>query len=124
MRKGISGNVLRARQWLLEIPENFKAEFTVLLNTLIFVKLIQATHPQFLSVLQNSKIFKIFRLSWIDGTSVNISLAEAQGSPTLHPFPSAVSVNSKLADMTEHLNVHPLGLDPSLTSSVASQDER
>ena len=71
----------------MEIPENFKAEFTVLLNTLIFVKLIQAAHPQFLSVLQNSKVFKIFRLSWIDGTSVDISLAEAQGSPALHPFP-------------------------------------
>ena len=79
----------------MEIPQNFKAEFTVLLNALIFVKLIQPAHPQLLSVLQNSKILKILRLSRIDGTSGNISLAEAQGSPTLHPFPKMIHRKEK-----------------------------
>jgi len=77
---------------------------------LVLVELIEAAHPQLLSVLENLEIVKILRLSRVDGSSVDVSLAKAESSPTFHLLPSTVRMNSKFTDVTEDLNVDPLGL--------------
>jgi len=68
---------LSTRSWLSEISENFEAEFTLLLKTLVFEELVKSTGPQFLSVLKNLEVLELSRLSGVDWSSVDVSLTVA-----------------------------------------------
>ena len=64
------------------ICENLKTKFTF-----FFLALVVDTASKFLSILKDFKVLKISWLSGVDGSSLNISLAVAQGGPTLHSLP-------------------------------------
>ena len=89
MRESISIGFIFASSWkrFLEIPQDFKTKFTLLLVTFVLVKLIETAGSQLLSVLKDLKVLKIFWLSRIDGSSVDISLAITQSCPAFHSLP-------------------------------------
>lgn len=95
---------LSTRRWLSEISENFKAEFTLLLKTLVFEELVESTGPQFLSVLKNLEVLELSGLSGVDWSSVDVSLTVAQCGPTLHLLPSSIRMHSIFTDVAQHLN--------------------
>ena len=76
-----------SRQRILEVPQHLKAQFTLLLDALILIQLVEVAAPQLLAILEHSKVLKIFWLPGVDGPSVYVSLTIAQRGPTLHFFP-------------------------------------
>jgi len=105
MRESIIFNWLCSWQRILKVSENFKAEFTVLLVTFVLIELVETAGPQLLSVLQHSEVLEVFGLSWVDWTSVHISLAVTQRCPAFHPLPDTISMNSIFTNVAENLNL-------------------
>ena len=76
-------------QRILKVSQDLKTQFTLLLEALILIQLVEAASPQLLAILEHSKVLEIFGLPGVDRAPVYVPLTIAQRGPTLHLFPES-----------------------------------
>ena len=78
---------LHSGQRILKVSQDLKTQFTLLLEALILIQLVETAGPQLLAILEHSKVLEIFWLPGVDRAPVYVPLTIAQRGPTLHLFP-------------------------------------
>ena len=90
MRKWFSGTAgAHSRQRILKISQDLETQFTLLLDTLILIQLVEVAGPELLAILEHGKVLEIFWLPGVNRASVYVSLTIAQRGPALHLFPES-----------------------------------
>lgn len=78
---------LHSGQRILKVSQDLETQFTLLLEALILIQLVEAAGPQLLAILEHSKVLEIFWLPGVDRAPVYVPLTIAQRGPALHLFP-------------------------------------
>ena len=79
---------------LLLVPQNLKAQLTLLLDALVLQELVEAAAAKLLPIFKEPKGAEVPRLPRVDRASLHVPLAVAQGRPALHPLPGKMIKSS------------------------------
>lgn len=82
-------SLVHSGQRILKVSQDLKTQFTLLLEALILIQLVEAAGPQLLAILEHSKVLEIFWLPGVYRAPVYVSLTIAQRGPALHLFPES-----------------------------------
>lgn len=114
-------SLVHSGQRILKVSQDLKTQFTLLLEALILIQLVEAARPQLLAILEHSKVLEIFWLPGVDRAPVYVSLTIAQRGPALHLFPVPGGDDSIFADVTQDLDI--LASDGGRGEGEAGEDQ-